>query len=573
MEKIRIDNLTFQYPLSETPALSGITLSIQESEFVVVCGKSGCGKSTLLRQMKKALVPYGEKSGEVWYEGVPVEELDPRKDASEIGFVLQNPESQIVTDKVWHELAFGLESLGLSNSVIKRRVAEMASYFGINSWFRKEVASLSGGQKQMLNLASVMAMQPKVLILDEPASQLDPIAATDFLNTVYRINRDLGTTVIISEHRLEDVFPMADRVVVLDKGQVLVEGDPSFVAKELESQMHPMYFGMPSVMRSFPKEAAEGEKLPLTIREVRLLLEKIMAEKEQDPSEKDEKENTSSDADHKSGGTGDTDVRRKLKKEERSVLIKELYFRYERTAEPVIRGLDLEIAAGELFCLLGGNGSGKSTTLKLLAGLLKPQRGKIERRDGVISALVPQDPQALFTEITVEEEILEGMADMGAGRQLDDGQKIERVNDLLALMEIEHLRKANPYDLSGGEQQRLAIAKVMAYDPNLLLLDEPTKGLDPFFKRTLGGILKKLTENGTTVFMVSHDIDFCAQYADICAMFFDGEITSLGPAKSFFCGNSYYTTSANRLVRRWRNDIITCEEAREWIGRQAKPSK
>ena len=564
MEKIRIDDLTFQYPLSDRPALTNVTLSIEESDFVVVCGKSGCGKSTLLRQMKKALVPYGEKTGEVYYEGIPIEELDPRKDASEIGFVLQNPESQIVTDKVWHELAFGLESLGLSNGVIKRRVAEMASYFGINSWFRKEIASLSGGQKQMLNLASVMAMQPQVLILDEPASQLDPIAAADFLNTVYRINRDFGTTVIISEHRLEDVFPMANRVVVLDNSSVLVEGEPSFVGKELERMQHPMYFGMPAVMRAFSEEAAKDEKLPLTIRDGRLLLEKIM--KDRTGIAEPEETGTSDKPEEQE----QNDVRRKLKKEDRILGIKDAYFRYERTAEPVIRGLDIEIRKGELFCLLGGNGSGKSTTLKLMAGLYKPQRGKIERADGTISAMVPQNPQALFTEITAEEEILEGMADMGAGRQLSDEQKISRVNELLERMEIAHLRKANPYDLSGGEQQRLAIAKILAYDPNLLLLDEPTKGLDPFFKKTLGEILKTLTENGTTVFMVSHDIDFCAQYADVCAMFFDGEITALGPAKSFFCGNSFYTTSANKLVRRWKKDIITCDEAREWIGEQVR---
>lgn len=559
MEKIKIRDLTFKYPLGEEPAIRNIDLSVNESEFVVLCGKSGCGKSTLLRQMKKALAPYGEKTGEVLYEGKPLDDLDPKRDAAEIGFVLQNPESQIVTDKVWHELAFGLENLGLPSGVIKRRVAEMASYFGINSWFRKEVASLSGGQKQMLNLASVMAMQPKVLILDEPASQLDPITASDFLNTIYRINRDLGTTIIISEHRLEEVFPMADRVVVLEKGRIAAAGTPSEVGKILEKGedgvSHPMYFGLPAVMRAFPEKATAGKKIPLTIREGRLLLEEIMKDRpaaaESFPAREQGKE-----------------TKRTPGKEEAAVSAKDVWFRYDRANEPVLRGLDMKVKAGEIFALLGGNGSGKTTTLKVLSGLLKVQRGSLVLKEGTRSALVPQDPQAVFTEITVWEEILEGMATMGEGRTLSDEQKLVRVEEMLELMEITHLKKANPYDLSGGEQQRLAIAKILAYDPNLLLLDEPTKGLDPFFKRTLGSKLKELSEKGTTIFLVSHDIDFCAEYADTCAMFFDGEITSCGDAKDFFCGNNYYTTSANKLVRRWRPDIITCEEARSWLTDQ-----
>lgn len=561
MEKIRIRDLTFQYPLGEFPALNGIDLTVEESDFVVVCGRSGCGKSTLLRQMKNSLMPYGEKNGEVLYDGIPIEELDQRRDAAEIGFVLQNPESQIVTDKVWHELAFGLENLGLPRQIIKRRVAEMASYFGINSWFRKEVASLSGGQKQTLNLASVMAMQPKVLILDEPASQLDPIAATDFLGTVFRINRDFGTTVIISEHRLEEVFPMANKALVLEKGKTAAFGTPSEVGRILEkgdgTDPHPMYFGMPAVMRTFSERTAGGSRLPLTIREGRILIEKIVKDPEVSYDPEKEKEEIKAE---------NRDVP-DIPKEELAVSTRDIYFRYERTMEPVIRGLDLQVRKGELFCLLGGNGSGKTTTLKILAGLLKPQRGSLKIAEGMRSALVPQDPQALFTEITVEEEILEGMADTAVIR-LSDREKITRVNELLALMEIEHLRKANPYDLSGGEQQRLALARVMACEPDLLLLDEPTKGLDPFFKRTLGGILKKLLDGGTTIFMVSHDIDFCAVCGDTCAMFFDGEITSFGTAEDFFKGNNYYTTSANKLVRRWRPDIITCEGAREWLEGQ-----
>ena len=561
MEKIGIKDLTFRYPTGDRPALSEFSLSIEEGEFLVVCGKSGCGKSTLLRHMKKSLLPYGERSGSMFFCGSDLEDMDLREDAGRIGFVQQNPDNQLVTDKVWHELAFGLENLGLENRVIKRRVAEMASYFGIQGWFRKSVAELSGGQKQLLNLASVMAMQPEVLILDEPASQLDPIAAGDLLNTVYRINRDLGVTVVISEHRLEDVFPMADRVVVMEKGRILTEGTPSKVASELavldEGRPHPMYLGMPAVMRSFPPDMADagagsGEGLPLTVREGRLRLESLLSDTAKEDLVKRAEGSEMSDR----GASPGKDPK------DAALRMKNVFFRYDRTADDVLRGLDLTVKRGELFCLLGGNGTGKSTTLKAVCGIVKPQRGRIDIADGMKTAMVPQNPQALFTEITVEEEIFEGLAYV----DMSDEEKMRRTEEMLALMEIEHLRKANPYDLSGGEQQRLALGKVLIYGPDLLLLDEPTKGLDPFFKAVLGRILKDLTSKGITIFMVSHDIEFCAEFGDTCAMFFDGGVTSEGSSRGFFSGNSFYTTAANRLVRRWRSDLVLPEEVREWLG-------
>ena len=226
METIRFSNISFRYPLAENDALKNINLSVKESEFMVLCGKSGCGKTTLLRHMKKNMMPYGNLSGDILYRGCDLAELGDRESTSEIGYVQQNPDNQLVTDKVWHELAFGLESLGCDNYTIKRRVSEMASYFDIQTWFRKDVSKLSGGQKQLLNLASIMAMQPKLLVLDEPTSQLDPIAASEFLRTIYKINRDLGTTVILSEHRLEEAFTMADRVAVMDEGKIVALDSP-----------------------------------------------------------------------------------------------------------------------------------------------------------------------------------------------------------------------------------------------------------------------------------------------------------------------------------------------------------
>jgi len=560
MEKISIRDLSFRYPLAERDALAGVNLDLAEAEFMVLCGKSGCGKSTLLRHLKKSLVPYGEKRGEVFYEGIPVEEMDDRRAAAEIGFVLQNPETQIVTDKVWHELAFGLESLGYGNEVIRRRVAEMASYFGIQNWFRKDVSELSGGQKQMLNLASVMAMQPQVLILDEPTSQLDPIAAQDFLTTVYQINRDLGVTVLISEHRLETVFPYADRVTVMDRGGILASAPPRKIAAELavyeDGRPHPMYYGMPDVMRIFPPAALkETAELPLTQREGRLRLENLLAGREEEarlPYAGPETE-TDSKADHP----------HQAEKDREPVLrMKNVWFRYDRRGDDVLRGLDLDLPKGAITCLLGGNGSGKTTTLKALIGIIKPQRGKIQKDPAERVAMVPQDPQALFTEITSEEEVLEGMAYL----PLTDEEKVQRVREMLGLMEISHLAKANPYDLSGGEQQRLALAKVLACGPDILLLDEPTKGLDPFFKRSLGTILRRLAAQGKTIFLVSHDVEFCARFGDRCALFFDGIITASGSAREFFRGNSFYTTMTNKLVRAWQPDLILPEEANAWLA-------
>ena len=557
MATIRVKDLNFTYPTAVKPALEDVSFSVEQSEFIVVCGKSGCGKSTLLRHLKKNLMPYGRLEGEVLYNGKAIADLDDRLNASEIGFVQQNPDNQIVTDKVWHELAFGLESLGLDNKTIKRRVAEMASFFDIQTWFRKNVSELSGGQKQLLNLASIMVMQPKVLILDEPTSQLDPIAASEFLKTIYRINRELGTTIIISEHRLEELFTMADKVMVIDKGRIVDFDEPwnigNVLAGEGENDRHPMFYGMPSIMKIYSQCRGAGvpvykrndkEVSPLTIREGRLWLESFLNDKEE------------------AAWAGGFDRKEDGDKSacEEVIKVKDLWFKYSKDSGDVLRGLNLSVRKGELFCLLGGNGAGKSTTLKAINGIIKPQRGSVKVDQSKVSML-PQNPQALFTEITVEEELLEALY----YEKISDEEKIDKIENMLALMEIEHLRKSHPYDLSGGEQQRLAMGKILLLNPEILLLDEPTKGLDPFFKITLAGVLHKLVASGVTIFMVSHDIEFCAEYADRCAMFFDGDVVSEGTPKEFFAGNSFYTTSANRIVRRWFPEGITWEEVAQWI--------
>ncbi len=580
MEAVEFKGMSFTYAGSEKETLKNISLAIHPSEFTVICGKSGCGKSTLLRQLKKSLVPYGYSEGQVFLFGKRVEEWKDRESAAEIGFVQQNPDNQIVTDKVWHEMAFGLESLGYDNRAMKRKVAEMASFFGMQTWFRKEIRELSGGQKQLLNLASIMVLQPKLLILDEPTAQLDPIAASDFLHTLQKINRELGTTILISEHRLEEIFPMVDRAVVMEEGGILIHDRPREVAAYLASgeKRNDMFHGLPSVTKLYSLLRQEGQ-CPLSVREGRLWLAELLSPRLVEKSEAD----LAACEQLQAGETWmkeEQEKRRekerprkqvKRKPEEYAVYIEDLWFRYDRSGSDILKGVNLKVEKGEWLCLLGGNGVGKSTTLKALGGLIKPHRGyamaegiRVEKKnekalfDHCLSML-PQNPQAMFTEITVEEELLEALYSF----RLSDREKIDRVEGMLRQMELLKLREAHPYDLSGGEQQRLALGKVLLQEPKILLMDEPTKGLDPFFKQKLAGLLQELKEKGVTILMVSHDIEFCAEYADRCGLFFDGEIVALDTPVRFFSGNSFYTTVANRVAREWFPGAVTVKEVAE----------
>lgn len=543
MALIEINNLSFTYPKQQKRALCDINLNIEEGEFLLLCGASGSGKSTLLRQIKREITPFGTKSGEIYYDGKPLVELDECVSAGEIGFVMQNPENQVVTDKVWHELAFGLESLGLSTKVIRRRVAEMASFFGIQEWFEKNVTELSGGQKQMLNLASVMVMQPRVLILDEPTSQLDPIAAADFLETIRRVNRELSVTVILTEHRLEEVFPVADRVAVMENGKVLCCASPAKVSEELSAggTLHPMFAGFPAAVRIYA--GAGGVKgCPLTVREGSRWLQ----------------------AHFKPSGVEIATDRAQICPNITPVVeLRDIWFRYDKSQPDVLKGVSLKIYEGQITCLLGGNGTGKTTTLGVISGLHKAYRGKIlflgkkssdyksdELYKGCIGML-PQNPQFLFVRDTVREDLEEMAKESGSREQL-----AEVVHE----MELEELLERHPYDLSGGEQQKAAFAKLLLRNPKIILLDEPTKGLDAHFKISFAKILKRLAQRGTAVLMATHDVEFAAEYANYCMLFFNGNVVSEDMPIPFFSGNSFYTTAANRIARRTFHGAITCGE-------------
>ncbi|MGO1372069.1 MAG: ABC transporter ATP-binding protein [Senegalia sp. (in: firmicutes)] len=544
MAFIDIKNLSFSYPTDERKVLNNISLKIEEGEFIVLCGNTGCGKSTLLKQLKVDLAPHGVKTGGIFYEDQNIDSLDKRISSSKIGYVMQNPNNQIVTDKVWHELAFGLENLGIPTSVIRRKVAEMASFFGIEGWFRKKTSDLSGGQKQLLNLASIMVMNPKLLILDEPTSQLDPIAASEFISTLAKINKELSLTIILVEHRLEDVFAHADKVAVLANGNLLTFDKPRNISKALID--HPVLYSLPTPVRIY-NELSTKDKCPLTIREGRDWLLKNF-------------KNTINKS---------IDVTEKAMKKNDIVLeMRDVWFRYDKKLPDVLTGTSLKVYSGELFCILGGNGSGKTTALTLLSRINKPHKGKIILNSKNINkysskdlyhnnlALLPQNPETIFVTNKVEKEFKEIIKAMKYS-QLESELK---VNKIVNRLKIKDLLKKHPYDLSGGEQQKVALAKILLLEPKLILLDEPTKGIDAYSKIELANILKELKSEGKTILMVSHDIEFAAEYSDTCALFFDGDVVSVDEPYSFFNGNNFYTTSANKMSRNLFENAITSKD-------------
>ncbi len=535
MECYSFENVNFSYPETEEKALRNVNFSIEHGAFLVLCGPSGCGKSTLLRRMKCCLAPHGSFSGEIKYFGERLSDVDERRQAAEIGFVMQSPENQVVTDKVWHELAFGLESLGMDTPTIRRRVAETAAFFGIENWFYKNVEELSGGQKQLLSLASVMVMQPKVLILDEPTAQLDPIAAEEFLAQLAKINRELGTSIVISEHRLEEVFPYASQVIVMERGTVVCDDKPDKVGIHLRDKGSAMFLAMPTAMRVWAGIDTELD-CPLTVRDGSRFLE-----------ERDREQAILTLQEKPLVPYGET-----------VLTCDELWFRYEKDSPDILKGFSLELGKGCFYALLGGNGTGKSTALKVIFGLKAAYRGQLEIKGRI--AMLPQNPQSLFVKRTVREDLYE----VFRGRKIPKSEQDEAVARVVSLCRLAAFLDRHPYDISGGEQQRSALAKVLLTSPDILLLDEPTKGFDAEFKESFAQILKGLLVQGITILMVSHDLPFCAEHAHICGMFFDGHVVTAGSPGEFFSGNSFYTTPANRMARRFIpkavtvGDIVSC---------------
>lgn len=623
MKIIELKKLSFRYSGEDKEVLSDIDLAIEEGGFYVICGASGSGKSTLLRQLKTSLQPVGQRSGRILYYGRDLEEVSQYTQSAKIGFVFQNPDTQIVTDKVWHELAFGLESIGMPQDMIRVRVAEMASYFGIQNWFYQSTDTLSGGQKQLLNLASVMVMHPKVLLLDEPVSQLDPIAAVDFMATIHKLHAEFGITVIMAEHSLEEVAAYVDEVIFMKEGRLIAKGKMEELGNILETHdpsMEEILTVPMQIARGYEKLQKKKEdtafttndRIPYTVA----LGQKWMAQRfplakqeeikgfpftKQEETEKfafakQEEAQRFLGAKQEEAGRF-TSVKQKEKKSlpakdpkkqnrgKRSfdgkkipfaIQCTELCYHYPQADVDVVDHLSLFVEEGAIFALMGGNGSGKTTTLHLLGGLLKPQKGTIEffgrsltkykekeLRNGILGVL-PQDPTTLFVRKTVEEDLYEVLEDQKEQNQIKTffGETKQEIwQNVIALLGIEDLLKKHPYDLSGGEQQKAALAKVLLRQPAILLLDEPTKGLDAGSKKRLGELLVGLSQKKVTILMVSHDIEFCAKYATKTGLFFDGNIASMQDTKEFFVENHFYTTAANRMCRNYFPDVVTVQDA------------
>lgn len=567
MALFEIKNLTFKYANSIKPVLNGVDLQIDDGEFVVVCGETGCGKTTLLKLLKKQLQPNGTKKGSILFKQTEVCQLDEKVASGEIAFVAQDIESQIVTDKVYSELSFGLSNLGLKEPEIRRRVAETASFFGIESLYKKNTHELSGGQKQMLNLASVMVMRPKVLILDEPTSQLDPICSTEFLNILKKINTELCVTIVIVEHRLEEVFSLANKVVVLSDGKVSACGNPRNVCKALKAADEKMVCALPSSVRIFnqfdidcecPISVCEGKKfLTQNFNNAQKSLEKKNNDS-QELSQTPVRENTACKPLNKF-----KDNQSKV-----AVRFKNTFFRYEKNSQDVLEDFSFTLYENEFLCVLGGNGCGKTTMLKCLCNLLKPYSGKIEvfgndirkmkgtqlYRNNV--CMLPQNPQNLFLMETVQSEFDELINVL----QIEKKQGQQLIDKLVGLFQIKSLLKTHPYDLSGGEKQKVAFIKVLLTNPQIILLDEPTKGLDAHSKKVLASVIMSLKAEGKTILAVTHDVEFAGEFADRCGMIFNGQMVCVEPRVDFFSNNSFYTTACERISYGFFSNAITCED-------------
>ena len=534
MELFSVKDLNFSYTNNRNNfALKDVSFKINSGEFITLCGKSGCGKTSLLRQLKTTLSPSGFRSGSIKYCGNELEKTDSWVQASEIGFVMQKAESQIVTDKVWHEMAFGLESLGYDTDEIRLRVSEMASFFGLQSWFYKDTNTLSGGQKQLLSLASVMVLEPKILILDEPTAQLDPISAGDFMQMLLKINCEFGTAILVSAHNLEEVVPISDRIIVMENGRIIADNEPRSVILNLRNTQNEMFSAMPSPAQIYAS-VDRGCNCPLTVREGRDWISTYVQGKEIKP----------------------VPVKKIGYKESETVLkAKNIWFRYEKRDNDILKNISLSLHSGEWQSLVGSTGVGKTTFLSILSGTKSPYRGNVDTMGNRV-CLLPQDPTTIFEKDTV-------MADLVQDISQKDESYLQNIINLCDLSELLYM---HPYDLSGGEQQRAALAKVLLKRPRILLLDEPTKGLDALFKKKLAGILLNLKIRGISIIMVSHDIEFCAQYSDNCAFLFDGEIISKDEPRAFFSGNNFYTTSANRIARHIIPNAITTDDVIYAIG-------
>lgn len=544
MEILNIEKLSFKYPSNNTFALKDISFKLNAGDFLLLAGESGCGKTTLLKLIKKEISPNGNLKGIIKIKS---------ESLYNVGYILQNPDNQIVTEKVYSELAFGLENLGVNAEVMERKIGEMATYFGIEDLLFKPTDSLSGGQKQLINLASILIMNPKILLLDEPTAQLDPIATTNFLSTLKRINDDFGITIIIAEHNLEEIYSLVNKVAILKNGNLLCFGTPENTAEKLFSSKDKYFIdSLPSPLKLCGE--LNFKEYPLTINEGKKFLttnfNKII-------------------------------FKREIKHSSDKVILefKDVYFRYTKNSDDILAECNLKINQGEIFSLLGGNGTGKTTLLNIALGFLNPYYGNVffdgnnlkKYKNNTLYknniAYLPQNPETIWTEATLIDDFKKLLCTTDINK--DEWDNII-LNQMANFNLKEELLYRHPYDLSAGEQQKAALIKILFQNPKLLLLDEPSKALDANAKNELKLLLKNLSNKNITILMVTHDIEFAAEISDRSALFFNKKVVGVSNSNDFFNNNTFYTTAACRMSNNLFDGAITYKEVLSCCKNQIK---
>ena len=514
--------LTYQYPEREAPALRELSWTVAPGEFVTVTGPSGSGKSTLLRCLN-GLTPHfsgGTFDGIVTVAGHDTRHYSPRVLARLTGFVFQDPEAQFVAGRVDDEIAFGMEQLGIPPVTMRKRVEEVLDLLGIAALRDREIATLSGGERQRVAVAAALALQPSILALDEPTSQLDPWGAEEVLAALNRLNEDLGLTVVLAEHRLERVVAHADRLTVLAPGgSIALDGPPRESLRHTEIETLPALLALGRRLDWAP--------LPLSIKEGRAAqrrdaaIGRMPAPAPSDPA--------------LPGGASVVTLQR----------VSAGWDRY-----PVLRDIDLDVRPGELIALMGRNGSGKTTLLRLVAGLHRPSSGRVLIAGQDTTRLhpadiaqtvgyLPQNPSALFFAETLRAELAFTLK-----HHPQSGLEPEAT---LTSLGLEHATDHNPRDLSGGERERAALAAVLVGGPRVLLLDEPTRGMDAVRKRALAMMLHRLRDDGVAILLATHDVELVAEVASRVVLVGDGRIVADGGPRTVLAGSLTFTTAVNKL--------------------------
>lgn len=556
MANIKIENLNYSYPESGKKSLNNINMIVPQGQFVLIVGGSGSGKSTLIRSIA-GLVPDfygGTYSGKVEIDDSELGDFERRKLVQKVGMVFQDPESQLVMTDAEQEIAFGLENLELPNSIMKRRIMEVTSALSLSSYKTSFIPELSGGQKQKVALASVLAMQPDILLLDEPTSQLDPIAGEEILTMIRRLNEENGITIILTEQKLERCFHFADRIIAMDKGEIIKDSmNVSTIANWSVREKKPF---IPPLSRLFAN--INYQEIPVTVKEGRNLIKNEFCMDEIKGQSTYGYEN---------------EVESDRLEENSNILdIEKLWFTYPNGRE-ILKDINLKIDTNTFTVIMGENGCGKTTLLKNINGLLKPGRGRIrilgkDSKKSTVEeisstvAYLSQDPNDYLFLPTVREEVNFTLKNMGL---VDDGI----VDEILGKLNIEKFENCNPRDLSSGERQRVALASVLVTRPKLLLLDEPTRGLDYDLKENLGEILLNLKKEGTTILMIAHDVEFAAEYSDDIILMDCGSIVEKGNKYEMLSNSTFYSPQISRLFHNYRNNIITVKQGEEVLMQQS----